>query len=152
MTVRIEDVHNPTVELTTNAELAEDLGHEFNEESADEPILTLSYDEVVVISGDLKKFATDVWQAVFGKPATLPAPPAQGLALDANSIRDELKHCADLSEVEADAIRAMSDTQINTWINEVVARDAVFWAGYDTARRSVINRLQALVSNGEPHA
>lgn len=72
MSVRIETVHNPRVRATTVGELAEDSHYEHSEDEADDAILALNYDEVVVITGDLKTFARDVWSAVFDQDAPDP--------------------------------------------------------------------------------
>ena len=69
MSVRIETVNNPRVDITTVGELAEDLNYEHTEDETQTRVLTLSYDEVVVVSGDLETFARHVWRAVFDQPA-----------------------------------------------------------------------------------
>lgn len=64
MSTRIETVHNPLVECITVGQLDENLDYEHSPSEADDRVLVLSYDEVVVISGDLEKFARDVDRAV----------------------------------------------------------------------------------------
>lgn len=66
MSLRIETVHSPRVTSTTPLELDEAHGYEHDEDEAGTRVLALSYDELVVVSGDLERFARDVWRAVFG--------------------------------------------------------------------------------------
>lgn len=66
MSLRIETVPNPRVSATTPLELDEAHGYEHDEDESQTRILALRYDELVVVSGDLERFARDVWRAVFG--------------------------------------------------------------------------------------
>lgn len=65
MGIHIETVHNPRVEATTLGELAEDIDFPCHEFETGDRALTLDYDELVVITGDLEAFARNVWRAVF---------------------------------------------------------------------------------------
>lgn len=66
MSLRIETVPSPRVFATTPAELDAEHDYEHREDEAEARILALEYDELVVVSGDLERFAKDVWRAVFG--------------------------------------------------------------------------------------
>lgn len=60
MSVRFENVHNPEVFKTSGAESS------WLDEDDHDDVLVLSYDEAIIISGDLEQFARNVWRAVFG--------------------------------------------------------------------------------------
>lgn len=64
MSVRIETAHNPYVKVTTIADLDAEYGYDHDLDEANDPVLLIHYDELVVISGDLEKFHDDVRKAV----------------------------------------------------------------------------------------
>lgn len=75
MSLRIETVHEPVVTATSVGELAREVSYEHIEDETADRVLTLEYDEMVVISGDLEAFAHNVWQAVFGETPAHPDQP-----------------------------------------------------------------------------
>lgn len=64
MSVRIETAHNPYVRVATIAELDAECGYDHDPEEAQTPVLLISGDSLLVISGDLEKFHDDVRKAV----------------------------------------------------------------------------------------
>jgi hypothetical protein len=78
--------------------------------------------------------------------------PATGIALDAESLRAELREAPEahgLDPEQAAEIAALPDGQINRWIHELAARDDAFWALYDGLRRRTIAHLAEMHSTAK---
>lgn len=80
------------------------------------------------------------------------AGPQTGIALDAESLRAELREAPEahgLDPEQAAEIAALPDGQINSWIHELAARDDAFWALYDGLRRRTIAHLAEMHSTAK---